>query len=268
MLPRAKKSYGQNFLVDQTAIAKIIQAAEIKKGEVVLEIGPGTGTLTKALVEAGAQVIAIEADTDLIPALQEQFGDRITLIHGDILTIDVARSLGFARDDRGKGKYKLIANIPYNITSAVIERFLTTSLRPSRMILMVQKEVADRITATPPQMSLLSVVCQMYAQCKRVAVVKAGAFRPMPKVDSAIVQFDLCTPDPLQTSPLVRGRVTPDPERVIALAKRGFASKRKQLKSNLGKQIVPILQKLGLDEKVRAENLTIKQWIDLSLGLS
>ena len=264
MLPRAKKSYGQNFLVDQTVVAKIIQAADIKKGEMVLEIGPGTGILTKALVESGARVIAIEADIDLIPTLQEQFGETITLIKGDILSLDL-------KDNPllGNGlSFKIVANIPYNITSAIIERFFTTSPRPSRMVLMVQKEVAERITAVPPQMSLLSVVCQIYAQCKRVTVVKAGAFRPMPKVDSAVVQFDLYAPDPLQTSHLVRGRITQDPERVIALAKRGFASRRKQLKTNLGKNIVPILQQIGLDEKVRAENLTIEQWMDLSLGLS
>ncbi|MEK7615441.1 MAG: 16S rRNA (adenine(1518)-N(6)/adenine(1519)-N(6))-dimethyltransferase RsmA [Patescibacteria group bacterium] len=257
MLPRAKKSYGQNFLVDQTVVAKIIQAADIKKGEMVLEIGPGTGILTKALVESGARVIAIEADIDLIPTLQEQFGETITLIKGDILSLDL-------KDNPllGNGlSFKIVANIPYNITSAIIERFFTTSPRPSRMVLMVQKEVAERITAVPPQMSLLSVVCQIYAQCKRVTVVKAGAFRPMPKVDSVVVQFDLYESGHSRLA----GR---DPEQVIGLAKRGFASRRKQLKTNLGKNIVPILQQIGLDEKVRAENLTIEQWMDLSLGLS
>lgn len=259
MLPKAKKSFGQNFLVDETVVPKMIDAAEIRPGETVLEIGPGTGVLTHALVAAGANVIAVEADRDLIPGLQKEFGKRITLVEGDILASGSLDSLALARDDNEK--YKLVANIPYNITSQLLERFLTTSPRPQRMVLMVQKEVADRLTAAPSRMSLLSVVCQLYADCFRVAIVKAGAFRPIPKVDSAIVRLDLYR----QGHPLLAGR---DPEEVIALAKRGFASKRKQLKSNLGPKIVPILERMGLDPRIRAEALTVEQWIQLSIELS
>ena len=202
MLPRAKKSYGQNWLVDETVVKKIIQAAEITPGELILEIGPGTGVLTQALVDAGVQVIAVEADPNLIEPLKERFADRIQLIEGDALTFSLHHF-----------SYKLIANIPYNITSDLLRRFLTQDPKPSRMVLMVQKEVADRIVARPAQMSLLSVMCQLYAVCRRVSVVPAGAFRPVPKVDSAIVQFDL-------EDPSLRWRI--DPEMVIGLAKFGF----------------------------------------------
>ncbi len=136
-LPKAKKSFGQNFLVDTSAVKKIVQAADITKGERVLEIGPGTGNLTTALLEAGADLTAIEADKDLLPELQERFGDRLRLINDDALQTDLG-TLGFK-----EGGYKLIANIPYNITSALLEKFLTVSPRPSRMVLMVQKEVGS-----------------------------------------------------------------------------------------------------------------------------
>lgn len=258
MLPKAKKTFGQNFLVDQTAVKKIIDAAEIQKGETVLEIGPGTGILTNALICAGAKVIAVELDHDLVLDLQKKFGDKIKLIEGDVLCLFDAspkkdeKSINFIRSL----KYKLVANIPYNITSSILERFLSKEPRPSRMILMVQKEVADRILAIPPKMSLLSVVCQMYANCSRISIVKSGAFRPIPKVDSAIVRFDIKTSvDPSYA------------EHVIALAKQGFSSKRKQLQNNLSgyskktsEDIKNILNSIGLNQKIRSENLTLEDW--------
>ncbi|MCX6715180.1 MAG: 16S rRNA (adenine(1518)-N(6)/adenine(1519)-N(6))-dimethyltransferase RsmA [Candidatus Uhrbacteria bacterium] len=255
MLPRAKKSYGQNFLIDQSVVDKILVAAEITKGESILEIGPGTGLLTQALVGSKARVVAVELDHDLIEPLVNHFGDKIELIEGDILRLET-----LPVEDRA---YKLIANIPYNITSPIIEKFLTQAPRPSRMILMVQREVADRIVAKPPQMSLLSVVCQLYANCSRVVNVRAGSFRPIPKVDSAVVQFDLKhSSDPLA-------------ERIIHLAKMGFISKRKQLHHNLlpylrvrkpeatSEDVKAMLVSIGHDPRVRAENLTIEDWVKL-----
>ncbi len=264
MLPKAKKSYGQNFLIDQSVVDKILVAADLKKGESVLEIGPGTGLLTQALVGSKARIVAVELDHDLIEPLVKHFGDKIELIEGDILRIET-----LPVED---GAYKLIANIPYNITSAIIERFLTQSPRPTRMILMVQREVADRIVAKPPQMSLLSVVCQLYADCTRVVNVKAGSFRPIPKVDSAVVQFTLRSPSPYEGEG--RGEVL-DPERVIALAKMGFISKRKQLHHNLlpyvrvripeatSEDVKALFVSIGHDPRVRAESLTVADWIKL-----
>jgi len=264
MLPRAKKSFGQNFLIDQGVVEKIVVAAEIKKGEHVLEIGPGTGVLTQTLVNAGAHVTAIELDHDLIENLREKFGDQIELIEGDVLNDLVTQRLN-------NFPFKLIANIPYNITSPIIEKFLAHGPFPTQMILMVQREVADRILAKPPEMSLLSVACQLYADCVRVTNVKAGAFRPIPKVDSAVVRFVVAEK---QSSKVAKLEI--DPESVIAFAKAGFSSRRKQLHHNLlpflkrfqsditSDDVKNILVSIHLDPKVRAENLTIQNWIDLA----
>lgn len=249
MMPRAKKQFGQNFLVDKGVVRKIVEAAGIVPGEAVLEIGPGTGLLTEALVAAGAKVTAVEADRDLIAPLRAKFGDKIELVEGDILSL--SDSLALRLSD-----YKLIANIPYNITSDILNAFLTAPRPPSRMVLMVQREVADRIAAAPPDMSLLSVVCQLYADVSKVVNVPRGAFRPSPNVDSAVVRLD---PKPAENA-----------EQVIRLAKAGFSSRRKQLHGNLaGPGIAPsasvkaALASLGLPETARAENLSVHNWIAL-----
>ena len=260
MLPKAKKSFSQNFLVDPAAVLKIVTAAELSRGERVLEIGPGTGLLTRELLAAGARVTAVEADRDLIPGLEATFGRRLKLVFGDILKFGPAelRTLGLR-----EGNYKLVANLPYHITSAILQKFLTAGPRPSRLVLTVQKEVADRLTAKPPQMSLLSVVGQVYAVCRRVAVIKAGAFRPVPKVDSAVVVLDLAARE-----------LVADPEGVIALAKLGFAARRKQLHHNLKaaglgerEALQESLCELGLSPLCRAENLTVTDWILLKRKL-
>ena len=261
-LPRAKKSFGQNWLVDETVVAKIIVAAEIHPGEHVLEIGPGTGVLTQALVDAGASVTAIEADPDLVHDLRVRFGDKIELIQGDALSFSLR---GTQAEACG---YKLIANIPYNITSDLLKKFLTTDSKPSRMVLMVQKEVADRITALPPHMSLLSVVCQLYAHCEKIVNVPAGAFRPIPKIDSAIVRLDLSCSTSSTSSTF---STSPPLESIISIAKAGFSSRRKQLHHNLSAhlhlsslQVKEALESLKLDPKIRAESLTVENWKTLT----
>ena len=301
-LPHAKKSYGQNFLVDQGVLKKIVNAGEIEAGETILEIGPGTGILTEALLNAGAKVIAVEADPELAEVMRKKFGARIELIEGDILNVILSEAKNLRRDPSPaiggvrmtEGGYKLIANIPYNITSSLLENFLAHGPRPTRLVLMVQREVADRLTARPGEMSVLAVMCQLYAECRKVANVPAGAFRPAPKVDSAIVRLDV-RPLPLLAPhwkgegsharpPLKGGQSREpgsrfagqgvDPEAVIQLAKAGFSSRRKQLHGNLARagresseNIKQILTDLGLPADVRAEVLTVNNWIRLFQSL-
>ena len=279
MFPRAKKSFGQNFLTDQSVVAGILTAADIRSGERVLEIGPGAGVLTKALLGAGANLIAVEADTDLISGLQTNLpaffrqrgtsrlarrepvlnlpknGGRLRLIAGDILSL--RKTDPSLHGQLEEGAYKLVANIPYNITSAILEEFLSASARPFRLVLMVQREVADRIIAKPPGMSLLSVMCQLYATVKKALNVPRGAFRPSPHVDSAVIVLDL--------RPSV-----PHAEDVIRLAKAGFAARRKQLHGNLAHagfgtstSIKEVLTKIGMRPDARAEMLKPEDWITL-----
>jgi 16S rRNA (adenine1518-N6/adenine1519-N6)-dimethyltransferase len=250
-LPRAKKDYSQNWLVDESVVKKIIEAAQIAKGEAVLEIGPGTGLLTTALVDAGAHVTAVEADKDLIEPLRAKFGDEIELVYGDALDEKFSMS----------GAYKLIANLPYSITSDILKHYLTHRNPPTRMVLMLQKEVVERMIAKPGAMSVLSVVCQIYAECKRVSNVPRGAFRPMPKVESAVVQLDLKDVSDAEF----------DPEQVISLAKQGFSSRRKQLHKNLSGLpniasdfVKDVLEELGLDPRLRAQEMRVDDWIRLT----
>lgn len=257
MFPRAKKAYGQNFLADRSVVQVILETAAPKPGEVILEIGPGTGVLTQALVASGARVVAVEADADLMPALQERFNFSPDFLLGDILALRATDpTIGGRLKDND---YALVANIPYNITSALLEDFLTRSPRPTRMILMLQKEVTERLTARPPKMGLLSVVCQLYADVRRIKSVPRGAFRPMPKVDSAVIELRLHS--------LNEGV---EPEEVIRLAKAAFSSPRKQLHGNLSgagygdaETIKKALEVQGIRTDARAETLTIDDWIAL-----
>lgn len=250
----AKKSFGQHFLQDTRVIAKIIAAAEIQPGEVVLEIGPGRGVLTEALVEAGAKVVAVEADRDLIPLLKEKFFGKVEVVFSDILKWDPSTSSTLS----SSSTFKLVANLPYNVASAIIEMYLRDEPRPSHLVIMVQKEVAERMLAKPGEMSVLSVACQIYATVKRVVNVSPGAFRPMPKVDSAVVRLDVLPNPPKEA------------EKIIALAKIGFSSRRKQLHHNLSdgkiatrEEVKAALKAMGLPETARAQELSVEQWMEL-----
>lgn len=260
-----KKFFSQNFLQDKNIARKIVEAAEVKANDLVLEIGSGQGILTMALLEAGARVIAVEADNDLIapllrnlPLLRKEGG---RLIHGDILSNAVWQKI---RRIVGRQRYSVVANIPYNITSPILETLFRANPRPKRLTLMVQREVADRLLAKPPKTSVLSIVCQLYAEGRKVMSVSRGAFRPAPKVDSAVVRLDL------RTEPL--GGI--DPERVLKIVKVGFSSRRKQLHGNLAKagicsseKVRTILKRIGLGEKSRAENLAPEDWVKLYTGV-
>ena len=173
----AKKSLGQHFLKSERALSSIIESAKISPGETILEIGPGLGVLTEKLLDAGAKVIAVEKDDSLFVFLKEKFGEKINLIHEDILDFD----------SNDLGKYKIVANIPYNITGAILEKFLSADNQPESMVLLVQKEVAERIVARNNKESILSISVKAYGDPKYIEKVLAGSFVPAPNVDSAII---------------------------------------------------------------------------------
>lgn len=254
---RVKKSLGQHFLTSQGAVAAIINASKIKPQDTVLEIGPGRGVLTSALLETGVKVIAIEKDFLLIPLLKEKFeqqlkSKQLTLINQDILEFEP------------EGNYKLIANIPYNITGAIIEKFLTTKNQPSLMTLLVQKEVAERIVAKDGKESILSLSVKAYGTPKYVQTVKAGSFNPPPKVDSAILNIADISRKNFANNPPAGGKITED--NFFKVVKTGFAHKRKTISNNLKVCEVSLrtLEKCDIEPSERAENITLDQWICLT----
>jgi 16S rRNA (adenine1518-N6/adenine1519-N6)-dimethyltransferase len=252
MYHKAKKSMGQNFLKSKQAIRDIVVAGEIAPGDVVLEIGPGKGVLTEALLNVGAKVIAVEKDDDLVALLSEKFEKEIkngslVLENEDILT--------FNKEQLTKNKYKIIANIPYNITGAILEKFLTAEIQPERMVLMVQKEVAQRIVARDGKESILSLSVKAFGEPKYIAKVPAKYFSPAPKVDSAILGIFNINRNNFKT--------IDEEKKFFEIVKTGFAHKRKLLRGNLSK----ILTKEGLGtlaEKSRAEDIPIKDWLMLA----
>lgn len=257
---KAKKSFGQNFITDKNIVRKIVEKAGVAPGDLILEIGPGQGSLTQALLDAGARVIAVEADKDLIEPLQRILPlsrEGCGLIPGDILSNETWQKINTIIK---KQKYSVVANIPYNITSPILETLFRANPRPERLTLMVQREVADRLLAVPPNTGVLSIACQLYAEGKKVMQVSRGAFSPSPKVDSTVICLDLR---------LERlGDV--DPEEVLKVVKAGFSARRKQLHGNLAKTKIcssekakEILKECKIDEKARAENLTPNDWITL-----
>ncbi len=251
----AKKSLGQNFLNSQSAIAKIVETGKVAKEDLILEIGPGRGALTKALLQAGAKVFAVEKDAELIPFLTEKFSPEIasgqlTLVHDDILNLDFSDF----------ETYKLIANIPYYLTGQIIRYFLETKHQPKLMVLMLQKEVARRIVASNHKESLLSISVKAYADPKYIKTIPAGNFTPAPKVDSAILLIENIDKNNFQQYRI-------EEKAFFEILRRGFAQKRKLLKNNLS-LTEEQLNNLGLSTNIRAEELTTNQWFQLAQKLA
>jgi 16S rRNA (adenine1518-N6/adenine1519-N6)-dimethyltransferase len=257
-----KKSLGQNFLVDQAAARRIVAAADLSSAETVLEIGPGLGALTRLLAQAAARVVAVELDQRLIPVLEHELSDlsNVRLIHGDILELELASLL--------RPAYKVVANIPYYITSAVLRRLLEAAVQPALMVLTVQEEVARRIVAAPGDMSLLAVSVQFYGRPEMVARLKAGAFYPRPQVDSAVVRIHIHP----QEQTLCAGV---DADLFFQVVKAGFNQRRKQLRNALSaglgrpREIVEAaLARAGVDAQRRAETLAVREWVALVEALA
>ena len=250
---KAKKSLGQNFLKSEKALEQIIDAAEIQKGETILEIGPGKGALTKRLLEKTNKVIAIEKDRRSVEFMKEKFEKEIKEGRLEILEEDV---LNF--DENNLGDYKIIANIPYYITGEILRKFLSSDNNPSSLTVLVQKEVATRIVARDKKESILSISVKIFGEPKYIATVKKEAFKPSPKVDSAILHISNISKEKLKN-------VTE--ERFFEVVKSGFSHKRKQLGSNLKETIKEegAFSKCDVNKTDRAEDLSLEQWICLSV---
>ena len=248
-----KKSLGQNFLYDENLLAQIAGWAELTGRDEVLEIGAGLGALTKQLAARARRVVVVEVDDRFWPILQDELlaFNNVSLHHGDILEQDIAALC--------PDSYKVVANVPYYITGAILRHVLGAAQKPSLMVLTVQKEVAERLTAVPPHMSLLAVSVQYYGQTELLKTVKAGAFWPRPDVDSAVVRIDLTS----GSGPLW------DPQaekQFFKIVRAGFSQKRKQLQKNLRQlglsktESANLLERVGIDGRRRAETLTIAEW--------
>jgi 16S rRNA (adenine1518-N6/adenine1519-N6)-dimethyltransferase len=253
---RPSKGLGQNFLQDNHALQKIVAAAEISQTDTVLEIGPGLGGLTRYLALAAHTVTAVELDQNLFPVLQAILAPypNVRLVHGDILALRLA-------DLVDGPDYLVVANIPYYITSALLRHLLESDPRPRRLVLTVQREVAERLCAGPGDMSLLALSVQVYGQPRVAASIPAGAFYPPPNVDSAVVRIEIYSEPVIAAARL---------KTFFRLAKAGFSQKRKTLRNSLsgGLAIRPaeaenMLAAAGIDPQRRAETLSLEEWGEL-----
>lgn len=269
-MPKARKQFGQHWLKSEKALAKIVSSAELKDSDRVLEIGAGTGILTRQLFSQAQSVVAVEIDRDLCPMLIKKFGkvENFLLLQGDFLSLEL--DLLLEPFPAFQHPNKVVANIPYNITGPILEKLLGTIAEPNpnpfdSIVLLVQKEVALRICANvgSSHFGALSVRVQYLAECDFICDVPAKAFSPPPKVDSAVIRLrPRAIENPVQ-----------DPKRMANLIKLGFSSRRKMLRNNLKSVIEPenlnmLLESLGINSQARAEDLSVRNWIDLSDRIS
>ncbi|MBW8012026.1 MAG: ribosomal RNA small subunit methyltransferase A [Chloroflexi bacterium] len=250
---RPAKGLGQNFLVDELALADVIAAAEVSPEDRVLEVGPGLGSLTRHLASIAQRVVAVELDRKLLEPLKEILAPypNVELVHKDILEVDPAAHF------EAPG-YLVVANIPYYITSALIRHLLEASLQPARLTLTVQQEVAHRICAEPGKMSRLALSVQVYGQPSIAARIPARAFYPAPKVDSAVVRVEIF-PQPILPKASL--------DDFFRLAKAGFSQKRKTLRNSLAAgmgwpkdRAISILKASDIDPQRRAQTLSLEEW--------
>lgn len=252
-----KKGLGQNFLHDPNALEKIVDTAELMPADTVLEIGAGTGTLTEALARQARHVVSVEVDERLRPVLEAQLApyDNVVLLFDDILKVDVLQLIG-------PQDFVVVANVPYYITSAILRHLLERHRRPRRMVITMQQEVAERIVAQPPDMSILAVSVQFYGQPQIVTRLRPGAFWPRPDVDSAVLRIDIYDVPPVDV---------PSDKLFFRVVRAGFGQKRKQLRNALSGGLAiksavagELLIEAGVDPTRRAETLTLAEWAALS----
>jgi len=261
---KPKKRLGQHFLIDEAVLERILSAAQLSPGDIVVEIGPGLGVLTEGLARRGARVIAVELDSKLVALLKKRLAafPDVKIVRADILEVTPRQLLqnNLTASELAQG-YKVIANLPYYITSPVLRHFLEAQLRPSEMVVMVQKEVGEAIAAIPGKMSLLSVKTQFYSKPVIISYVPAASFYPPPKVDSVILRLDVYSRPPIEVS---------DVAGFFDIVIHGFSSPRKQLRNSLAhslempsSQVASLLEKAGIEGKRRAETLNLEEWREL-----
>ncbi len=252
---RSSRRLGQNFLVEPAALIRILEAAALLPDDAVLEVGPGLGVLTGELLRRAGRVVAVEIDRRLCAWLRGRFPifPHFTLLENDILRVAPGELMGLS-------PYRVVANLPYAITSAALRHLLEAQPRPERLVVMVQWEVARRITASPPEMSLLALSVQYYAQPEIVARVPAGCFYPIPKVDSAVMRLEVYPQSPMSMPP----------EAFFRLAHAAFAHPRQQigktLSTGLGRpreEVVAALEAAGIDPRRRPETISLEEWATL-----
>ena len=260
----ARKSLGQHFLVDRRILGRIVSAAKLSPEDTVVEVGPGLGVLTKQLANFAGRVIAGEVDKGLYERLQERFAgvENLSLIQGDILSLTPSDLLQQAA---ASAPYAVVANLPYNIAAPVLRRFLEAAEPPQRLVVMVQREVAESIVAAPGRMSLLAASVQFYAVPELLFVVPPSAFRPPPRVDSAVLRID------------VRERPAVEVDNIdvfFHFLRAGFSAPRKQLRNALGHTVDVDMEALdaafaasGIDPTLRAQALALDDWARLYAAL-
>ncbi|MFA6404640.1 MAG: 16S rRNA (adenine(1518)-N(6)/adenine(1519)-N(6))-dimethyltransferase RsmA [Candidatus Paceibacterota bacterium] len=264
---RPKKSLGQHFLNSKHVLERIIDTAKVEKGGVVLEIGPGMGVLTQELLKAGAKVVAIEKDSSVIPFLEKKFSKEIEngqlkLIVDDILEINLNNIGTNLQSKIINSSYAIVANIPYYITGAILEKFLEYEPRPEKIVLLVQKEVAERIIARNGKESILSISVKAFGTPRMIAKVPRGAFTPPPNVDSAILEISDISDDRFSSKSV-------EIKHFFDILKAGFAHKRKFLIRNLEtisnkEKLDSVFTTLNINRKVRAEEIKQDQWLDIT----
>jgi 16S rRNA (adenine1518-N6/adenine1519-N6)-dimethyltransferase len=256
---RPQKGFGQNFLTSESVIHRIVEAAELASSEVVVEVGPGLGHLTRHLARAAGRVIALEIDRGFVRELRQVFHDtpNVEILEQDVLRFDPASILG----DEG---YKVVANLPYYITSPVLRHFLELQLRPSGLVVMVQREVGERILARTGDLNLLAISVAVFGQPRLVTRVPANAFYPQPKVESVVLRIDTFD----------RPQIHSSVDHFFKVVAAGFAMPRKQVHNSLAQRLwMPpgeaprILERVNVDPKRRPQTLTIAEWDELTLEL-
>ncbi|MCY3779463.1 MAG: 16S rRNA (adenine(1518)-N(6)/adenine(1519)-N(6))-dimethyltransferase RsmA [Chloroflexi bacterium] len=256
-----KKSLGQNFMHDPNMLQKIVDAADVQAGDIVIEVGAGTGALTDVLARAAGQVFATEIDERLRPLLEERFDDRenVYLVFADILKTDIGALLG---DE----DYLVVANVPYYISSAILWHFLESTRAPKRMVLTMQYEVAERVIGKRGAMHLLSIATQFYGQPRIIGKLSPALFWPRPNIHSAIMRIETHAAAPV---------TVPSTGAFFRVLRAGFSLKRKQLKNSLGsglgikaREATALLQATGIDPQRRAETLSLEEWARLTRTVS